>query len=39
MTCDVAKKYLQNYPIGFRVEFIEIIGSFDIVSGSDELCK
>ena len=39
MTCDVAKKYLQNFPIGFRVEFVEFIGSFDIKSGSDGLCK
>jgi len=39
MTCNVAKKHLQNFPIGFRVEFIEFIGSFDIKSGSDALCK
>ena len=39
MTCDVAKKYPQNYPLGFRVEFIEFIDGFDIKIGSDALCK
>ena len=39
MTCNVAKKHLQNFPIGFRVEFIEFVGSFDAKSGCDELCK
>ena len=39
MTYGVAKKYLSNFPMGFRVEFVELIGSFDIKSGSDALCK
>ena len=39
MTYDVAKKYLSNFPMGFRVEFVELIGSFDINYGSDALCK
>jgi len=39
MTYGVAKKYLSNFPMGFRVEFVELIGSFDIQSGSDVLCK
>jgi len=39
MTCDVAKKHIQNFPMGFKVEFVEFIGRFDIKSGSDELCK
>ena len=39
MTYDVAKKYFLNYSLGFRVEFVELIGSFDINYGSDALCK
>lgn len=39
MTYNVAKKHLQNYPLGFRVEFVEFIDRFGVKTGSDTLCK
>ena len=39
MTYDVAKKYFLNYPLEFRVEFVEFIDRFDIKIDSDTICK
>jgi len=39
MTHDVAKKYFPNCPLGFRVEFVELVGIFHIKTGSDAICK